>query len=84
LTCKAFFASSSHTAVWFAFAGFRFPAGLIVWWCLRYGLSHRAVEELLVEPGVEVDHMTGFRWVQRFAPLLADAVRFCRHSSGDR
>jgi len=28
--------------------------------------------------------VTVFRWVQRFAPLLADAARFCRHSPGDR
>ncbi|SIM54813.1 DDE domain-containing protein [Micromonospora cremea] len=53
-------------------------------WYLRYCLSYRDVEELLVERGVEVDHVTVFRWVQRFAPLLADAARFCRHSPGDR
>jgi len=53
-------------------------------WYLRYGLSYRDVEELLVEPGVEVDHVTVFRWVQRFTPPLADAARFCRHSPGDR
>jgi transposase-like protein len=65
-----------------AFAGFRFPAEVIVVavrWYLRYGLSYRDVEELLVERGVEVDHVTVFRWVQRFTPLLADAARFCRH-----
>jgi hypothetical protein len=70
-----------------AFAGFRFPAEVIVLairWYLRYGLSYRDVEELLVERGVEVDHVTVYRWVQRFTPLLADAARFCRHSSGDR
>ncbi len=52
-----------------AFAGFRFPAEVIVVavrWYLRYGLSYRDVEELLVERGVEVDHVTVFRWVQRF------------------
>jgi hypothetical protein len=27
-------------------------------WYLRYGLSYRDVEELLVERGVEVDHVT--------------------------
>jgi transposase-like protein len=30
----------------------------------------------LVERGVEVDHVTVLRWVQRFTPLLADAARF--------
>lgn len=47
---------------------------------LRYNLSYRDVEELLAERGVEVDHVTVFRWVQRFTPLLADAARFARHS----
>ena len=69
------------------FAGFRFPAEVIVVavrWYLRYGLSYRDVEELLAERGIEVDHVTIYRWVQRFTPLLADAARFARHSPGDR
>jgi transposase-like protein len=53
-------------------------------WYLRYGLSYRDVDELLAERGIEVDHVTVYRWVQRFAPLLADAARFARHSPGDR
>jgi hypothetical protein len=32
------------------------------------------------ERGVEVDHVTVYRWVQRFTPLLADAAQFARHS----
>jgi IS6 family transposase len=31
-----------------------------------------------------VDHVTVYRWVQRFTPVLADAARFARHSPGDR
>jgi transposase-like protein len=53
-------------------------------WYLRFSLPYRDVEELLVERGVEVDHVTVYRWVQRFTPLLADAARFARHSPGDR
>ena len=53
-------------------------------WYLRFGLSYRDVEELLGERGVEVDHVTVYRWVQRFTPLLVDAARPCRHSVGDR
>jgi transposase-like protein len=70
-----------------AFAGFRFPCDVIVLavrWYLRFGLSYRDVEELLAERGVEVDHVTIYRWVQRFTPLLADAARPCRHAVGDR
>jgi transposase, IS6 family len=42
------------------------------------------VEELLAERGVEVDHVTIYRWVQRFTPPLAEAAQPCRHASGDR
>jgi transposase-like protein len=70
-----------------AFSGFRFPPEVIILavrWYLRYGLSYRDVEELLAERGVEVDHVTLFRWVQRFTPLLVDAARPCRHAVSGR
>ena len=54
-----------------SFAGFRFPPKVImlaVRGYLRYGLSYRAVEELLAERGIVVDHVTVYRWVQRFTP----------------
>ena len=69
------------------FAGFRFPPDVIVLavrWYLRFGLSYRDVEELLTERGIEVDHVSVYRWVQRFTPLLAEAARPCRHAVGDR
>jgi transposase-like protein len=44
---------------------------LAVRWYLRYGLSYRDVEELLVERGIEVDHVTIHRWVQHFTPQAA-------------
>jgi hypothetical protein len=56
-----------------AFAGFRFPPEVItsaVRWYLRYGLSRRDVEELLTDRGIEVDHVTVYRWVQRFTPAV--------------
>ena len=70
-----------------SFAGFRFSPAVImlaVRWYLRFGLSYRDVEELLTERGVEVDHVTVYRWVLRFTPLLAEAARPCRHAVGDR
>jgi IS6 family transposase len=70
-----------------AFAGFRFPPDVIVLavrWYLRFGLSYRDVEELLAERGVEVDHVTVYRWVLRFTGLLAEAARPCRQTVGDR
>jgi transposase, IS6 family len=69
------------------FAGFCFPPEVIVLavrWSLRFGLSYRDVEELLAEHGIRVDHVTVYRWVQRFTLLLADAARPCRHAVGDR
>ncbi len=60
------------------FAGFRFPPEIItvaVRWYLRYGLSYRDVEELLAERGIDIDHVTIYRWVQQFTPLFIDAAR---------
>ncbi len=57
---------------------------LAVRWYLRFGLSYRDVEELLAERGVQVDHVSVFRWVQRFTPLLAGAARWSRHATGSR
>jgi IS6 family transposase len=56
----------------------RFPPEVITVaarWYLRYSLSYRDMEELLAERGVEVDHVTVYRWVQRFTPLFTDAAR---------
>jgi transposase, IS6 family len=69
------------------FAGFRFSPDVIsvaVRWYLRYGLSYRDVEELLAERGITVDHVTVYRWVQRFTPEFAEAARACRNVPGDR
>jgi transposase-like protein len=70
-----------------AFAGYRFPPEVItlaVRWYLRFGLSYRDVEELLAERGIEVDHVSIYRWVQRFAPEFAEAARARQHVIGDR
>jgi len=70
-----------------AFAGLRFPPKVItvaVRWYLRYGLSYGDVEELLAERGVTVDHVTVYRCVQRFTPLLTDVARSLRHVTGNR
>src|SRR6202047_275222 len=44
-------------------------------WYLRYSLSLRDVEELLEERGLEADHTTVWRWVQRYSPELEQRLR---------
>ncbi|GLV55932.1 IS6 family transposase [Dictyobacter sp. S3.2.2.5] len=39
-------------------------------WYLRYSLSYRDLEEIMVERGLSVDHTTIDRWVQQYAPEL--------------
>ena len=36
---------------------------MAVRWYLRFGLFYRDVEELLAERGIQVDHVTVYRWV---------------------
>jgi IS6 family transposase len=51
---------------------------------VRYGLSYRDVEELLAEPGIAVDHVTIYRWVQTFTSEFIDSARPARHATSDR
>ena len=48
---------------------------LAVGWYLRFSLSYRDVEELLQERGISVDHVTLWRWVQKYAPELEKRLR---------
>src|ERR1700752_791028 len=48
---------------------------LCVRWYLRYPLSYRDLEELMAERGLSVDHVTIWRWVQRYAPILNQRMR---------
>jgi transposase-like protein len=44
-------------------------------WYLRYSLSLRDVEELLEERGLNVDHITVWRWVQYYGPEFEQRLR---------
>jgi putative transposase len=60
------------------FKGHRFEKDLIltgVRWYLAYPLSYRHLEEMMKERGVEVDHSSIYRWVQKFTPQLEAAFR---------
>jgi IS6 family transposase len=48
---------------------------LCVRWYCRYQLSYRDVEEMMHERGLDVDHSTVFRWVQRYAPEINKRIR---------
>src|SRR5436190_10847503 len=55
------------------FKGRHFEAEIIVLcvrWYLRFGLSFRNLEEMMAERNLAVDHVTIWRWVQRYAPEL--------------
>jgi len=44
-------------------------------WYLRYSLSYRDLEEIMLERGLQVDHTTIYRWVQYYAPELEKRSR---------
>jgi transposase-like protein len=44
-------------------------------WYLRYSLSYRDIEEIMLERGLHVDHTTIYRWVQAYAPELEKRCR---------
>ena len=44
------------------------------WYC-RYQSSYRDIEEMMKERGLDVDHTTVFRWVQRHAPEINKRIR---------
>ena len=48
---------------------------LALGWYLRFSLSYRDVEELLAERGLHADHVTVWRWVQRYAPEMERRLR---------
>jgi hypothetical protein len=59
------------------FKGRHFEAEIIVLcvrWYLRFGLSFRNLEEIMAERNLPVDHVTIWRWVQRYAPELTGAA----------
>lgn len=52
------------------------------WYC-KYGISYREMQEMLAERGVNVDHTTIYRWVQRYAPEIEKRLRWYWCNSTD-
>jgi IS6 family transposase len=48
---------------------------LCVHWYLRYSLSYRDLEEIMLERGLHIDHTTIYHWVQHYAPELEKRCR---------
>lgn len=45
-------------------------------WYLKYPLSYRQLAEILLERGVEVDHTTLYRWVQKYSPEFEKKIKW--------
>lgn len=56
---------------------------LCVRWYLRYALSYRDLEEIMLERGLNVDHSTINRWVHKYAPQLDKRCRPRLKSTND-
>ena len=58
--------------------GRQFTAEVILWavrWYLMFPISYRDLELMLADRGVNVDHMTIFRWIQACAPEIEKRTR---------
>jgi hypothetical protein len=56
-----------------------FSEGIILWavrWYCKYGISYRELQERLAERGVNIDHTTLYRWLQRYAPEMEKRLRW--------
>ena len=56
---------------------------LCVRWYLRYPLSYRNLEEMMLERGLTIDHTTVYRWVQAYSPELDKRCRKYLKSTND-
>ena len=59
------------------FKGRQFEAEIIllcVRWYLRFSLSYRDLKEIMAERNLEVDHVTIWRWVQRYDQAVSPRV----------
>jgi IS6 family transposase len=67
-----------------SFKGRQFAAEVILWAVRRhlmFPVSYRDLELMLPDRGVEVDHITIFRWIQAYAAELEKLIRPHLHMS---
>ena len=68
------------------FKGRHFQRDIILWPYVvpaKYGISYRELQEMLAERGVNVDHSTIHRWVQRYAPEMGKRLRWYWRNPSD-
>jgi putative transposase len=68
------------------YRGHRFPAEIIshaVWLYFRFAVSHRDVEDLLAERGVQVSYEAVPLWCLKFGPILGAGLRRRRRRAAD-
>ena len=56
----------------------KFQADIIVQcirWHLRYLLTYRDLQEMLLERGIEISHTTIMRWIHQHSPELDKKIR---------
>ncbi len=56
---------------------------LCVRWYLKYALSYRNLEEIMMERGLSVDHTTIYRWVMTYAPQIEQKARKYLRTTND-
>lgn len=56
---------------------------LCVRWYLRYPLSYRNLQEMMVERGLSIDHTTIYRWVMAYSPEMNKRCRKHLKSTND-
>ena len=69
------------------YRGSRFPAEIIshaVWLYYRFHLSHRDIEDLLAERGIQVSYEAVRLWCRTFGPALAAGLRRHRRRAGGK
>ena len=60
------------------FRGFRLPTEVVLWavrWYLQFPINYCDLAGMLADRGVAVDHVSLYRWVQRFAPEFEKRLR---------
>ena len=58
-----------------SFKGAQYPKSVIlyaVYFYVRFPVSYRDLEEIMAERGVDLDHATLNRWVEKYAGAIAE------------